>query len=87
MSPAGGSSLSQEDILAAALYGGPNRRPDGQTEGGLACPEKGKRLPNSRLDDIRLEPGMPPDERGQVLAPAWLYAGVLRETAQSGRRG
>ena len=27
---------------------------------------------------------MAPDKRGQVLAPAWLYEGVLRETAQSG---
>ena len=59
--------------------------PNGQTEGALACPEKGKRLPISRLDDICLELGMAPDERGQALAPAWLYEGVLRETAQSGR--
>ena len=56
-------------------------RSDGQTEGALACPEKGNWLPISRLDDICLELGMAPDKRGQVLAPAWLYAGVLRETA------
>ena len=66
--------------------GVPNGRPevwrsDGQTEGALACPEKGNWLPISRLDDICLELGMAPDKRGQVLAPAWLYAGVLRETA------
>ena len=81
MSSAGGSSLSQEDILAAALYGGLT---DGQTEGALAYLEKGSWLPISRLDDICLELGMAPDKRGQVLAPAWLYEGVLRETAQSG---
>ena len=81
MSSAGGSSPSREDILAAALYGGLT---DGQTEGVLAYLEKGNWLPISRLDDICLELGMAPDKRGQVLAPAWLYAGVLRETAQSG---
>ena len=59
-------------------------RSDGQTEGVLAYLEKGNWLPISRLDDICLELGMAPDKRGQVLAPAWLYAGVLRETAQSG---
>ena len=83
MSSAGGTSLSQEDILAAALYGGLT---DGQTEGVLAYLEKGNWLPISRLDDICLELGMPPDKRGQVLPlPGSMraYCGKWHKTAKA----